>query len=956
MDKEYLHGFITDSSTRVEEIAANIIKMTHKKSGAKLIFIDREDENKTFAIGFKTIPTDDTGVFHILEHTVLAGSEHFPVKDPMTALLSSSLYTYLNAFTYPDKTVYPVSSKNNKAFLDLVNVYMDAVLHPLVLKNKSIFMSEGHHLEYTEDGRLDISGIVYNEMKGAYASADELMEHYLSKNLYTGGTYSYDSGGYPDAIPSLTYEKFLEAHKRFYHPDNSIIILDGSVEIEKVLALLDSYLKDYGKSGLSFNVDMGRINTEPVTEYYPISKDENIENKSRLAIAYPAFSHSDYKEHIAMSAIVDSIADTNSSPLKSKILASGLCENMYIYYNASSLKSTLTVQFLNVKDGKEEELLSLFDKTAREIARNGIDKERLAGSLNIIEFKTREADFGSFPRGMVYMLSAMEYALYGEDAECAFAYGKSFAELKALLDTEYFNDLLKTVLRGKRVTVLLKPDSDLSEKANLKLRASLDKITEEMTKEQSAILDKELSDYEGWQSTPDSPEALAAIPTLEISDIGPSEPCAPTEVFTLDGATVIAHDIETSGILYTDMYFDVSDADEDTMHAMRVFSSVMPELDTEYSSADKFRSKLKHTLGDLSVSLSTEKNNDKTRLYLTVRSSALVGSFEKLCELLDEYIYQTVYDAESKIKQKLTQLYTSSHEGITADGLSIALTRSAVSLDDLSYLNDLVFGYGYHKYLKASVANTDTASKKLIPKFTEIRNKYLRRERLTLAVTAKNAKKYANKLVSVIKTGGISAQDMNITRPNIQNEGVNVQSTVGYSALSASFKRAGLKKYRGSLSVLGAIISYELLWGKIRVKGGAYDTGFTVKGNSGIITAYSYRDPSPVKSYEYFKTLISDVREIIPTLDLSKYVISTIGATDTVSTPRSSSLAATVLFLNGLERDYKERVREEMLATDKEELMMLCDIIERALESSAVCITAPEKLLEGLSGLKLLDI
>ncbi len=956
MDKGFLHGFIIDSSTRVEEIAANIIKMTHKRSGAKLIFIDREDENKTFAIGFKTTPTDDSGVFHILEHTVLAGSEHFPVKDPMTALLSSSLYTYLNAFTYPDKTIYPVSSKNNKAFLDLVNVYMDAVLHPLVLKNKSIFMSEGHHLEYTEDGSLDIGGIVYNEMKGAYASPDELMEHYLSKNLYTGGTYSYDSGGYPDAIPNLTYERFLEAHKRFYHPDNSVIILDGSVDIDKTLALLNSYLKDYDRSGLSFNIDMGRINTEPVTEYYPISKNENSENKSRLGIAYPAFSHSDYKEHIAMSAIVDSIADTNSSPLKSKILESGLCENMYIYYNASSLESTLTVQFLGVKDGKEKELLSLFDKTARQIATDGIDRERLEGSINLIEFKTREADFGSFPRGMVYMLSAMEYALYGESAECAFAYDKSFDELKLLLDTDYFNKLFNAVLDNKRVSVLLKPDSNLSEKADLKLRASLDKLREEMTAEQKAVLDRELSEYEAWQAAQDSPEALATIPALEIADIGKAEPTAPTEVFALDGATVIAHDMETSGILYTDMYFDVSDADEDTMHAMRVFASVMPELDTEYSAADKFRAKLKHTLGDLSVSLSAEKNNDKTRLYLTVRSSALVSSFEKMCELLDEYIYRTVYDAHAKIKQKLTQLYTSSHEGITADGLSIALTRSAVSLDDLSYLNDLVFGYGYHKYLKDLVTDTDAASKKLIPKFTEIREKYLRRARLTLAVTAKGAKKYASRLVSLIKAGGTSAQDMNITRPKIQNEGIAVQSTVGYSALSASFKTAGLEKYRGSLSVLGAIISYELLWGKIRVQGGAYDTGFTVKGNSGIITAYSYRDPSPVKSYEYFKSLVSDVREIIPTLDLSKYVISTIGATDTVSTPRFSSLAATVLFLNGLDSDYRERVREEMLATDKEELMILCDIIERALESSAVCITAPEKLLEGLADLKLLDI
>ena len=946
MTDKILHGFELIREARVPEIDAKIVTMSHIKSGAELIFIDRPDDNKTFAIGFKTIPTDDTGVFHILEHTVLAGSEHFPVKDPMTALLSGSLYTYLNAFTYPDKTVYPVSSKNNKAFLDLVNVYMDAVLHPLVLTNKSIFMSEGHHLDINEDGTLNISGIVYNEMKGAYSSPDELMEHYISRNMYKGGTYSYDSGGFPEAIPTLTYEKFLKAHREFYHPENSVIVLDGNIELDKTLTLIDSYLADYEKTGKRHEITLGTCVTERAVEYYPVS-EEGEENTTRLSIAYPAFNHSNYIEHIALTAILDVISDSNASPLKSAILSSGLCENLYAYYNSGALTTSLNVSFLNVKDGREDELVSLFNKTVCEILEKGIDRDKLEGSLNLIEFKTREADFGSFPRGMVYMLAAIEYALYGERAENAFNYDKSFADLRTRLDTDYYNDLLRKVVSRKPVTVVLKPDKELAKTCDDALRQHLDKLGKEMTESERQNLICELEEYKRYQDTPDTEEALATIPTLEISDIGNTEPTAPTELYTLDGANIISHGMESAGIVYTDMYFDVSDADKDTMLAMRILASVMPELDTKNYPADDFRSRVKHSLGELSLALTTEKHKDTVKLYFVVRCSSLITNLDKMCELVKEYLYAAVYDAKEKIKQRINQLFTSSYEGITADGLSIALTRSAAPLSDLAALRDLIFGYGYHVYLKELKDDLDAAIKLLIPSFENIREKYFKRERLTLAVTCPEAKNAAKKLVSIVKPGGTPAGKIQIQVPECRNEYIDIPSTVGYSALSASFKSAGLKEYCGALSVLGSILTYELLWNKIRVQGGAYDTGFLVKGNSGIITAYSYRDPSPEKSVEYFGTLINEARKIINEVDISRYIISTIGTTDTVSTPRSASLAATVMYLNGQGTDYKERIRGEILATDKSKLAELLDVIEMALSTPAVCITAPKKLVFG---------
>ena len=941
-----IHGFERVRADRIAELDAECYEFIHKKSGAHLIFLDRDDENKTFAIGFKTVPTDSTGLFHILEHCVLAGSEKYPVKDPMTELLKSSLYTYLNAFTYPDKTVYPVSSKNAKAFLDLVDVYMDAVLHPLAPKNKRIFMSEGHRYEFDGDGRLTVNGIVYNEMKGAYSSPEELSDHYISESLFEGGTYAYDSGGFPGSIPSLTFEDFCKGHARFYHPENSCIFLDGRIDLDATLSLLDGYLCEYTSSGASHEIILGRINNGTRVEHYQIEEDEDPSDKTRLTIAWRGFDHSEYARHLAVTAVLDAIADTNSSPIKSRILSSGLCENMHLFYSSQSKMSTLTAQFINVKDGMCDELVSLFDKTVGDVIDTELTAELIRGSLSMLEFKTREADFGSYPRGMVYMSAAIENYFYGEAPKDAFEYDKLFSLLKSKLGSSFFADVTSEILSSERTVLIMKPDGSLAERDSAHLREELDKKQSAMTEDELTALKEEIRGFEEYLESEDSEEALAAIPTLSISDIGEPEPPAPTEIKELNAVRIIEHKMNTSGILYTEMYFDVSDIPREDMQLLRMMTLLMPDEDTEGGSAAEFRKRVKSSLGDLSVFLSPIKCDGELKLYMTVKASCLKGDADKLAALLSEYLYTVKFNDKDKLSQKLAQLYTASGESMIADGVSTCISRVSARYDTLSALREHLFGYEFHCFLKKMKNANSDALLAMLSKFENMKNEYFTRERLTLAVSADEPENVYERLIGIFKSGSSPSSGISIPLLEKRNEGLLLPSSVGYSVLGGNLWAADTD-YTAALSVLSTVLTYEYLWGEIRVKGGAYDTGAISRSGSGTIACYSYRDPTPAQSVKKFVSVGDETRRAVARgIDIEKYVISTLGSQDTVTTPRSSSAAATLLTLAGKGEEYTKRVRAEILGTDRDELIRLSEVLDRVYADATFCIAGSRDMLD----------
>ncbi len=956
---EIIHGFRVISSSRVDEVNGTLYDLIHTKSGARLLYLDRPDENKTFAIGFKTVPTDDTGVFHIMEHSVLSGSKKFPVKDPFTELIKGSITTFLNAFTSSDKTVYPVSSKNDKAFHGLVDVYLDAVLHPLVLENPFIFMQEGHRLELNEDGTLSVTGVVYNEMKGVYSSADEYADYLITRRVSPGSTYSYDSGGNPDFIPDLSYEDFKAAHDKFYHPSNSCIFLDGEVKLDEILPLIDSYLSEYDAREDNIEIDDGDAPiTEPLVTGYPIEAEEDPTDKTRVYICHNTFPHSEGDKSSALSLACEAIADSNNAPLTKKILDTGLCESFSFFPTRSYSLNALNAIFIGVKDGKAEELIKAYKEAIAEVLADGIPKENLTAALGRREFRVRESDFGTYPAGMVYMSSCIEYAMLGEDPAEALRYEDNIRFMREKLDTGYYEKLLSEVLGTPRATLILHPDNEFAEKKEKELEKKLDELAKGMSDEKRAELIRTSEELAKWQATPNTEEELATLPTLTKDDLKINPRKIPTETGEYKGCEIILHPIHTGGISYPELYFDASDADEEELFYIRLFSDMLSEWDTEKGSVTSFRNRVKNDLGALYVSLHPTKNGDDVKLFITLKLSCLDAKKTAATELVNEHLYSTLFNNPELLVRNVKQLYTYSVESIVSRGEAYAMMRDAAKHSPFEALTEALFGYSYHVFLKKLSSKIEESAEDVLARLEAIRDKYLRRERLTVAISEPSGLDFAKELIDIVRIGGERAAKSKIKPLDNVNEGIVAPVTVSFVSRAGNLNEIGEKLYTGAFALLSNIVSFEILWNEIRLKRGAYDTGFSVKPNSGTLGCYSYRDPSPESSVSFFADIKNEIDTFLEgSPDLLKYMIGVIGSADTVSTPRNDGATATKQYLAGKTYDDLVRTRTECLDANVEELRRLSSVIGEVMKKSTFTVVGPRDTLEAMGNVDvILDI
>ena len=939
-------GFVIKKSERINEIDATLVEMKHEKSGASLFFLDREDDNKTFAIGFKTIPTDDTGVFHIIEHSVLCGSQKFPLKDPFTELIKGSISTYLNAITFGDKTVYPVSSKNDKAFLGLIDVYLDAVLHPNALKNPYIFMQEGWRYEIN-DGQLEINGVVYNEMKGAYSSADEYADYLISRLSSPNGTYSYDSGGNPDNIPELTFDRFKETHAKFYHPSNSYIFLDGSVKLDEVLPLINGYLEEYESIDFSPDIDLGNAPiTEPVISSYPIEKEDSPTDKTRIYLCTNSFTHAQRTKNVALALITESIADSNNAPLTKNILKSGLCESFNFYPTATYAQNVLNTLFIGVKDGCEQKLIELYNNELSDIVSHGIPKENLKSALGRLEFTTREADYGSHPKGMVYMGACLEYAMHSEDPAIPLQYDSLFKFLREKIDTDYYDEILREVLDSPVSTLILKPDPDFNDKKENELIEKLEEKFNLMSDKEKDELCKINEEFAKWQATSDTSEAIASIPKLTIEDLKTEPEKIPTDILISNGISVITHPLHTAGIVYPELFFDVSDIAIDDIPYLRIFTDMISEWDTELGDASYFRNRMKRPLGSLYMAPVPIKHGNDVKLYIMSRLSYLESEEDNALALLKEQLYATKFNNAELLEQNIKQIYTSSVEMILHRGDSIAMMRNAAKHSEYDALVENLYGYTYHSFIKNLCDKIKEGANEVLEKLEKIRDKYLTRSRLTVGITTPTPEKFIDNILLSIKDGGTNASKSTITTLPKINDGIAIPSTVSYCSRGGNLHSVGENLYTGAFSILTNILTYEILWNEIRVKGGAYDTGFVARSNSGTVGFYSFRDPSPTRSGEVFANSHKLLSEFLHTKpDLLKYIIGCIGAADTVSTPRNDGAQATKLYLSGKTHEDILKTRRESVNTTIDDLKKLNAILESVLEDSTMTVVAPRNEL-----------
>lgn len=950
-----LYGWHIDEACEIAAIDATLYMMSHK-SGASLAYLDREDECRTFGITFGTLPSDDTGVFHILEHSVLCGSEKFPMKEPFTELLKSSLNTFLNAMTYNDKTTYPVSSRNDKDFYNLVDVYMDAVFNPKAVLCENIFRQEGWRYEIDEVGNLNYNGVVYSEMCGAYSSPDDLADYHNARLMYPGGTYSFDAGGNPDAITSLTYGDFVLAHKTFYRPDNAYIFLDGKPRLDEILPLLDSFLGDFSDEGFVYNIERGgEPITEPLTVPYEVSSGESCENKTRLYINYPALDIEELAAGEALSIIRDALADTNEAPLKKRLLDTGLIDDFSLYHASGMRWSTLNFEFRGVRDGKVDELICELDRALSDILQSGLDMSLISASLDRREFRLRESDAGSYPKGIAYLFALNDSWLYGIHPRDALDYEPPLAELQAALCTDYYDKLLARVLGGVRTTLILAPSVTEADRRKAEIEGKLTAERERLGDDGIKSLCKISLEFDEWQATPDTEEAVATLPRLTLDDLDGAARRIPTEVTEHLGAKILEHPIHTGGITYLECYFDISDATGAEVSLYSFIASLWGNLDTEVGTANDFRRRAKSALGTITVSTYPIKCGDEPKLYLVVRLSALDRKRDISLELLREYLFCKVIDNSRAIRQTAAQQKIGLAEIFTEAGHSFGVSRSCARFSRYDALREYSSGYEYYKYVKWIESLSDLELGELVGKCCELMTRALVKERLTVGVSAESRSDYGKRVVELCPSGVASRPSKIDTLPMI-NEGLAVPARVSY-AVSAKpiFEKVGRRT--GAWNTLATMLNFEVLWSEIRVKGGAYGTGFISRGNSGVAAFYSYRDPSPENSLNVYQRAAEMLRPCLDEdCDLTGYIIGTVGNISQVTTPSMDGSEATTLYLSGKSYDDVELERREIIETTREELGGLCSVLTELFSEPNFTVVGPLDTLNKIKLDKILEL
>ncbi|MBQ3015311.1 MAG: insulinase family protein [Clostridia bacterium] len=944
-----MHGFEFISSREVPELSGTLHEAVYTKNGAKLLFIDREDSNKTFAIAFKTIPTDDTGVFHIIEHSVLCGSEKYPVKEPFVELLKGSLKTFLNAFTFPDKTMYPVSSRNEKDFLNLVDIYMDAVLHPLAIKKKEIFYQEGWHYElHKKSDDIIYKGVVFNEMKGAYSSADEVEMEEMSALLYKDSCYGRDSGGNPTAIPTLTYEDFVASHAKYYHPSNSRIILDGSVDLDKTLALLDSFLSEYDYLEVDSDIPM----VEPMgyaekTIAYEISEGEDPEGKARVCLGFAASDFSDRKTISALTILSDAIAGTNEAPFKKAMLDSGLCEDVnFISYDGIQQNSIL-IEIKNVKEQNIDKVKTLCFDTLRAIADSGINKDALLASHNSLEFRMREQDMATFPAGIAYAISALDTWLYGGDPMSSLSFESDIAFLRDALSGDYYEKLLRRIfLESKHSAALyMLPSAKLGEQ-----RIALEKSRLALAKANmdDEDLDKLIAlndELEAWQKSSDSAEALATIPSLGVEDINKLPEKYPSTIYELEGVPAVYTESSSRGITYTSLLFDVSDFDKDELCVASLVIEILKNVETENYDAVSLQNKIKTELGTLGFGSIVATKDGKTTPYIQIGISCLDSKRASAVELCREVALGSKFTDKSVIEIIVKQLKTQSAEAIAASGHSVAFARAASYVSREAAVSEYIDGLENYLWIKELDKNFAARADEFCEKLATVSSKIFTRARLTACHSGSRADEYMKNMIDMLPEGVDFERGSKIEPLGVRREGLLIPASIAFASKAANVFSVA-DTLHGSLGAVRSILSFGYLWNAIRVQGGAYGAGF-IKRNNGTVGYYTYRDPDAKRSLGVFDESTSFLRSLAESGDdITNFIIGAVGDSDPLITPKVLSALSVASYLRGETYESRAKAREELISTGKDELLAMADILDSAFANAGVCVVGGKDKLE----------
>ena len=955
---EKLSAYRVVEHKTIEEMQSEGIVLEHKKTKARLFLVSNDDENKVFCIGFRTPPDNDCGLPHILEHSVLCGSDKFPLKDPFVELVKGSLNTFLNAMTYPDKTVYPVASCNDKDFQNLMDVYMDAVLHPNIYKEEKIFRQEGWHYELeSKDAPLIYNGVVYNEMKGAYSSPESLLDSVTQKTLFPDTCYGKDSGGDPVHIPELSYEKFLDFHRTYYHPSNSYIYLYGDMDMAEKLTWLDEeYLSHYEERPVDSRIREQKAFEKPVEREfsYSITDGESGEDATYLSVNTVVGDDLDPKLYVAFQILEYTLLDAPGAPLKQALIDAGIGKDILGGYESGILQPFFSVIAKDANKEQKGEFLAIVKGTLRKLADQGINRKSLLAGMNYFEFKYREADYGSAPKGLMYGLQCLDSWLYDGDPMTHLCYQETFDFLKKEVENGYFEQLIKDYLLDNpfEAVIVVAPEKNLTAKEDEKLAKKLADYKASLSEEELEKLVKATRELKEYQDTPSTPEILAKIPLLTREDIDKK---AETFFWTEkeeDGIKVLHHNFFTSGIGYLKVLFNTSVLPQEDLPYAGLLKSVLGSISTEHYSYSDLTSEIHLNSGGMDFSVTSYANLQDAEQFTGAFVASIRVLYDKLdfgFTMLEEILNHSVFTDEKRLGEVIQETRSRARMKLENAGHSTAVSRATSYFSATAYYNELTGGTAYYHFLEQLEKDYPAKKQEIIAKLQEVSRKLFTRSNMLVNYTA-DENGYEKlpetlKLLSAKLPEG-SRETYVFTHPvkNV-NEGLKTSAQVDYVARCGNFRDAGLA-YTGALKILQVILSYDYLWLNIRVKGGAYGcmSGF---GRSGEGYLVSYRDPNLKETNEIYEGIPAYLEQFDPDeRDMTKYVIGTISNLDAPLTPSVKGSRGLSAYLSGVTEEMMQTERDQVLQATKEDIRALAAHVRAVLQTGSFCVVGNEEKIE----------
>ena len=940
---------------KLTDIRSTGYLLRHIKTGARVMLIENDDENKVFNIAFRTPPKNSTGVAHILEHSVLCGSREFPLKDPFVELVKGSLNTFLNAMTYPDKTCYPVASCNDQDFQNLMHVYLDAVFYPNIYKKEEIFRQEGwsYHLEQPE-GPLTYNGVVYNEMKGAFSSPDDVLERDIMNSLFPDITYGCESGGDPDNIPDLSYEEFLDFHRTYYHPSNSYIYLYGNMDMVEKLDFIDKhYLSAYD----SLNVDSEIREQKPfaamqdLTMEYPVAESEGEEDNAYLSYNVVVGTAMDSLTSIAFEVLDYALLSAPGAPLKQALLDAGIGKDIYGAYEDGIRQPYFDIIAKSANADKKDEFVSIIRKVLQDVITSGIDKKALEAGINCMEFRYREADFSSYPKGLIYGLDILGNWLY--DDEHPFAQVELipvFEKLKSLKNTGYFEELIqKYLLDNPHGSVLtLVPSRGLAAKKAKALEDKLADYLNGLSEEEKQQMVQRTKDLEAYQEAEEDPEAAKCIPMLKREDIRKEADKFYNEELDVDGSLFLYHDVPTNGIGYLDLMFDLKSLSPDKAPYLGLLKSVLGYVNTAH-----------YTYGELSNEINAETGGivcgvevfdradsvDEYRAFFGVKGKVMYPKIDVMFRMIREILNTSDVTDTRRLHEIISRVKSRAQSSLISAGHSTAVLRAASYGSPMAAFQDAMAGIAYYQFIEKLDKEFEERKDEIIENLKSLMTEILRPENLSVSYTGEREsletmQKQVRELKKTLHQEAVETSPAPMTCEK-KNEGFMTSGQVQYAAQAGNFRKKGFA-YTGVLNILKVALSYDYLWINIRVKGGAYGcmSGFKYSGESFFV---SYRDPHLKRTYDVFAGIPDYVRGFkADEREMTKYIIGTISGKDVPKTPQMKGNASKGAYFCGVTEEMMQKERDEILNAQAEDIQALAPLIEAILSDEEICVVGSE--------------